>query len=65
MELRITDHARLRMFDKGISEEDIIKTIKRGSKTIQTDGIKSVYTYIGVCYKKRGEDYIIKTVTIE
>ena len=53
------------MFDRGIDEEQIKNAIKRGSKIKQTDGFKSVYAYIGVCYKIRGEKYIIKTVTIE
>ena len=53
------------MFDRGIDEEQIKTAIKRGSKIRQTDGFKSVYSYIGVCYKIRREKCIIKTVTIE
>ena len=53
------------MFDRGIDEEQIRTAIKRGSKIRQTDGFKSVYSYIGVCYKIREEKYIIKTVTVE
>ena len=63
--LIITKHARQQMFDRGIDEEQIKTAIKRGSKIKQTDGFKSVYSYIGVCYRIRGEKYIIKTVTIE
>ncbi|MBI2667240.1 DUF4258 domain-containing protein [Candidatus Woesearchaeota archaeon] len=65
LRLIITDHARQQMFDRGVEEEQIKKTIKRGSKIVQTDGFKSIYSYIGVCYKVRGDNYIIKTVTIE
>ena len=65
LRLIITGHARQQMFDRGIDEEQIKNTIKRGSKIKQTDGFKSVYSYIGVCYKIRGDKYIIKTVTIE
>ena len=65
LKLIITIHARQQMFDRGIDEEQIKIAIKRGSKIKQTDGFKSVYGYIGVCYKIRGEKYIIKTVTIE
>ena len=65
LKLIITIHARQQMFDRGIDEEQIKTAIKRGSKIKQTDGFKSVYSYIGVCYKIRGEKYIIKTVTIE
>jgi len=65
LELIITYHARQQMFDRGIDQEQIKTAIKRGSKIRQTDGFKSVYSYIGVCYKIRGNKYIIKTVTIE
>ncbi|MBI2657205.1 DUF4258 domain-containing protein [Candidatus Woesearchaeota archaeon] len=65
MKLIITLHARQQMFDRGIDEEQIKTAIKRGSKIKQTDGFKSVYSYIGVCYKIRGDKYIIKTATIE
>ena len=53
------------MFDRGIDEQQIKNVINRGSKIKQTDGFKSLYSYIGVCYKIRGDKYIIKTVTIE
>ncbi|MBI2559202.1 DUF4258 domain-containing protein [Candidatus Woesearchaeota archaeon] len=65
MELIIIIHARQQMFDRGIDENQIIKTIKMGSRIKQTDGLKSVYSYAGVCYKIRGGKYIIKTVTLE
>jgi len=65
LKLIITIHARQQMFDRGIDEEQIKTAIKRGSKIKQTDGFKSVYSYIGGCYKIRDGKYIIKTVTIE
>ena len=65
LRLVMTKHARQQMFDRGIDEEQIKITIKRGSKIKQTDGFKSIYTYIGVCYRIRGDKYIIKTATIE
>jgi len=65
LRLIITKHVIQQMFERGIDEEQIKTTIKRGSKIKQTDGFKSVYSYIGVCYKIRGEKYIIKTVTLE
>lgn len=65
MELIITLHARDQMFNRGIDEDQIRRVIKRGSKIRQTDGFKSVYMYLGVSYKIRGNKYIIKTVTIE
>lgn len=65
MRLVITAHARQQMFDRGIDEEQIKMAINRGAKVKQTDGFKSIYSYIGVCYKTRRDQYIIKTVTIE
>jgi len=65
LKLIITTHARQQMFDRGIDEEQIKTAIRRGSRIKQTDGLKSVYSYAGVCYKIRGDKYIIKTVTIE
>ena len=65
LKLIITKHARQQMFDRGIDEEQIKLCIKRGAKIKQTDGFKSVYSYIGVCYKIRKDKFIIKTVTIE
>jgi hypothetical protein len=65
IELIITKHARDQMFDRGIDEEQIKRIIKTGAKIKQTDGFKSIYGYMGVCYKIRGNKYIIKTVTIE
>lgn len=63
--LVITRHARKQMFDRGVDEGQIRQVIKRGSKIKQTDGLKAIYTYIGVSYKISGKKYIIKTVTIE
>ena len=65
LKLIITNPARQQMFDRGIDEEQIKNAIKRGTKIKQTDGFKAIYSYIGVCYKIRGEKHIIKTVTIE
>ena len=65
IELVITEHARKQMFDRGIDEDQIKRTIKRGSKIRQTDGLKAIFAYMGVSYKIRENKYIIKTVTIE
>jgi hypothetical protein len=65
IELVIIKHARDQMFDRGIDEDQIRTAIGRGPKIRQTDGLKSVYGYIGACYKIKGKKHIIKTVTIE
>lgn len=65
IELAITKHARQQMFDCGIDEDQIRRCIQQGARYRQSDGLKSVHAYIGVCYRVRGSKYIIKTVTIE
>lgn len=65
MELVITKHARDQMSERGIDEEQIKRAIKRGAKTRQRDGYLAVYTYLGIAYKKIGENtYKIKTVIV-
>tara|TARA_Y100000310_G_C20199944_1_gene586402 strand:- start:384 stop:548 length:165 start_codon:yes stop_codon:yes gene_type:complete len=49
----------------GIDVEQIKRAIKMGSITRQTDGYLATYTYIKVAYKKRRDQYRIKTVFIE
>ena len=66
IKLKITKHANDKMLWLGISEEDIKRTILRGSKFKQTDGYLTIYTYIKVAYKKLNKNvYKIKTVMIE
>ena len=65
VKLIITAHAKQQMLLRGIDEEQIKTTIKRGAKIKQTDGLKAIYSYIGVCYKIREDKYIIKTIIVE
>lgn len=65
MEIIITNHAADMMAECGVDEEQIRRVLQRGSRVKQTDGFKSAYTYIGVCYKIIGNKCIVKTVTIE
>ncbi len=66
MDIRIilTRHADDRRKIEGITIEHIKECIKRGSKYKQTDGLKSVYGYINVAYKIRGDKHIIKSVFV-
>lgn len=65
MRIIITKHARDMMFERGIDEDQIKRTIKLGAKTKQKEGYLTVYTYLGAAYKKLGENvYKIKTVMI-
>lgn len=65
MILQISRHAKEKMDIEGIDEDQIIRAIKIGSKTRQTDGYLATYTYIQVAYKKRGDIYRVKTVFVE
>ncbi len=65
MNLIITGHAADMMAERGIDEDQIRKTIQRGSRIKQTGGFKSIYMYVGVCYKIVENRCIIKTVTVE
>ena len=59
----VTKHAQEKMIKLGISLEQVKKAIDHGSKTQQTDGLLSCYTYYCVAYKRVGEKiYKIKTV---
>lgn len=64
MELVIKRHAQDMMVARGIDKEQIGRVIKFGSKTKQTDGYLSVYTYIAVAWKIQGDKYIVKMVKI-
>jgi len=61
----LSKHAKEMMVERGITKEQIKIAIQRGSKIKQTGGFKSVYSYIGVCYKIKGGKYIIKTIIVE
>lgn len=63
-DLLITKHAHDKMNVEGISANQIIEAIERGSKFQQTDGILSVYSYFSVAYAPLGTKYLIKTVFV-
>ena len=65
MILDITQHAKERMVMHGITKEQVIKTIKEGARFEQTDGFLAKHSYIRIAYKRRGNQYRIKTVFIE
>lgn len=64
MRLILTLHAKEQMVERGISRQQVIDAIKRGSKTAQTGGFLASYGYVKVAYKVMGDDYIVKTVMI-
>lgn len=63
-DLIVTKHAQEKMHIEGISIQQIIEALERGSKYQQTDGLLAVYSYYSVAYKKISSKYVIKTVFI-
>ena len=56
-------HAEEKMIERGISQTEVEKAIKSGSKFIQVpDKIVAEYTYFSVVYKKVGDAYYVITV---
>lgn len=64
MRLILTLHAKEQMVERGVSKQQVIDAIKKGSKVVQSDGFLASYTYVKVAYKIRGDNYIVKTVMI-
>ncbi|MBI3052340.1 DUF4258 domain-containing protein [Candidatus Woesearchaeota archaeon] len=64
MGLILTLHAKEQMVERGVSRQQVIDTIKKGSKVVQTDGFLASYSYIKVAYKMRGDKFIVKTVML-
>ena len=62
--LVITRHAQEKIHVEGISIQQIIEALERGSKYQQTDGFLAVYSYYSVAYRIIGKKYLIKTVFI-
>ncbi|MFA4887893.1 MAG: hypothetical protein WC595_06805 [Candidatus Nanoarchaeia archaeon] len=66
MRIILTLHARIKMKVCGIGDEDIENAIRYGSKTKQTQGFLTCYTYYCVAYKIIGENtYKIKTIYLQ
>ncbi|MBI3051873.1 DUF4258 domain-containing protein [Candidatus Woesearchaeota archaeon] len=64
MNLALALHAQERMVEKGITRQQVIGTIKRGSKVVQTDGFLASFGYVKVAYAVKGDNYIVKTVML-
>lgn len=63
MIIKITEHAKFKMYEEGIDEGMVKEAIKKGSKFKQSDGLLAVYKYYSVAYKPIKEGiFKIKTV---
>ena len=64
LNIKYSKHARERMVERGISENEVSKAIQKGKKRIQDNKIIVAYTCFEVVYKKIGDEYYIITVLL-
>ena len=65
MIIKITEHAKFKMYEEGVTEDMIREAITKCSKFKQTGGFLAVHRYYSVAYAVIGrEAYKIKTVYI-
>ncbi len=64
MKLILSKHAMGQARERGITVEQIEKTIQRGAKHLQGKKIVSNHTYIRVVYKKLNDEFFVITVMI-
>jgi hypothetical protein len=64
LNIKYSKHARERMVERGISENEVSRAIQKGKKRIQNNKIIVAYTYFEVVYKKIGDEYYIITVLL-
>lgn len=64
MEIVLSKHALEKARERGITVNEIKKTIQQGAKHLQGNKIVSDFTYIRVVYKKIQEKPFIITVMV-
>jgi hypothetical protein len=62
MRLLLSDHARRRMFERGISMEEIAEAITRGRKWREGERLHATVRNIEVVYKVAESDIFVITV---
>lgn len=62
LKIKYSKHARLRMVERGISNEEVKNAITKGAKRLQDDKIISSYSYFEVVYRKIGDTVFVITV---
>lgn len=58
----MSDHARKRMFERGISLEEVADAIRKGRKWRERDGLHAIIRNIEVVYKVANSDIFVITV---
>ena len=64
MKITLSIHAKQQARERGISINEIEKTIQRGAKHFQEDKIVSEFMHIRIVYKVVRKEYFIITVMI-
>lgn len=62
LKIKYSKHARLRMVERGISNEEVKNAITKGAKRLRDDKIVSSYSYFEVVYRKIGDTVFVITV---
>lgn len=63
LKIRYSRHARLRMVERGISENEVEQAILKGNKRINENAIISAYLYFEVVYRKITD--VIYVITVQ
>jgi hypothetical protein len=63
LNIKYSKHARKQMIERGISEQEVEKGIRKGAKSLQKpDRILSDHRYYCIVYKKIEDIYFVITV---
>jgi len=62
MRLLLSDHARRRMFERGISLDEIAEVVRRGRKWREGDAVHAAMRDVEVVYKVVDSDIYVITV---
>ena len=62
MGMLVSDHARKRMFERGISIEEVGEAIRKGRKWREADGLHATIRNMEVVYKVADSDIFVITV---
>ncbi len=62
MRLLVSDHARKRMFERGISMEEVAEAIRKGRKWREADGLHATVRSMEVVYRVADSDVFVITV---
>lgn len=64
LKIRYSRHARLRMVERGISENEVEQAILKGNKRIKENAIISAHLYFEVVYRKIMDVVYVITVQL-